>query len=162
MYEAQYNSPQTQLASEIDAIQTVITVDDASILPEAETLLTIGFDTPNPEVVKVILKTGNDLTIERGIEGSARVWDGGTNIARIFTAYDYNALVENILENSQGGQTVFTTTHKFLDDNYVYIVGDIVSGWRVNRYDIANNKTVSSGSTNKPTTLVSCQNLTYS
>jgi hypothetical protein len=69
MYLAQINSRATELKENIDEIQTIIEVVDASLLPDAPNLLTIGFNLDEPETIKLIEKNGNLLTIERGFEG---------------------------------------------------------------------------------------------
>ncbi len=161
MYGAQIDSVNTQLLSSIDDSQTSFDVIDASVLPGTPTKLTIGYDKTITETILVTLITGNILTVQRGVEGIARIWDSGTNIARIFTAGDYNAMINNINEIADGGTIQFITTDKFTDINYVYFVGDVGSDWKVNRYDIDNVKTTSSGTIDKPTTLLDCQNLVY-
>jgi len=59
--------------------------------------MTLGTGT-SAETVKVLEVSGNGkiLTVERGFQGVARSWSAGTVIARNFTEYDYNALVENV------------------------------------------------------------------
>ena len=38
----------------------------------------------------------NAITVERGFQGIPKTWNAGTIIARNFTEYDYNTLVENV------------------------------------------------------------------
>jgi hypothetical protein len=96
MYEGMPNSPQTELASGIDDIQTTIPLVDSSKLPPAPNLATIGSD----ETAETILYTGisgNDLTgVTRGLEGDAKAWSAGTKVARNFTNWDYETLINNI------------------------------------------------------------------
>src|SRR5690606_5163990 len=41
--------------------------------------------------------SGNDLTgVTRGFQGAAKAWAQGTKVARLFTAYDYDALRQNV------------------------------------------------------------------
>lgn len=160
MYEGQVNSPQTILSEAIDNIQTEILVEDASLLPEPPNILTIGYDFPFAETVKYISRVGNTITVERAFQGTARAWGKATSIARVFTEYDYDALRIN-LEELIAGTNNFITTSKFISDHYVYFVGLTGDAWRVNRYDIYNNKTTSTGSGDSPSSLIECEALTY-
>ena len=160
MYKGQINSPQTTLSEAIDNIQTEILVEDASILPEPPNILTIGFDFPFAETVKLLSKLDNTITVERAFQGEARAWVKDTSIARVFTEYDYDALINN-LEALMAGTDVFVTTSRFTSDSYIYFVGDTGTSWRVNRYDIYNNKTTSTGSGDAPSSLIECEALTY-
>jgi len=98
MYPGQVNSPHTELASAIDDEQTTIPLLDASVLPDPPNLATIG----TGEDAETILYTGvsgNDLTgVTRGFQGAAKAWNAGTKVARNFTAYDYDALRQNVEE----------------------------------------------------------------
>lgn len=96
MYEAMANSPHTTLTESIDATQTEITVLNASVLPNAPNLLVIGYDKENAETCLYTNIVDNIITIQRATEGMASSFDANTKIARIFTAKDYNSLVENI------------------------------------------------------------------
>lgn len=102
MYPAQVNSPGTELAAAIDAVQDTIQVTDGSVLPDGPNLLTIGTD----EAAETILytgKTGDELTgVTRGFQGTAQSWAVGTKVARYFTAYDHDAAISNISELSTG------------------------------------------------------------
>ncbi|MPY20046.1 hypothetical protein [Paenibacillus glucanolyticus] len=102
MYPAQVNSPGTELAAAIDAVQDTIQVADGSVLPEGPNLLTIGTD----EAAETILytgKNGDELTgVTRRFQGIAQSWAAGTKVARYFTAYDHDAAVNNISELSMG------------------------------------------------------------
>lgn len=114
MYPAKVNSPQTELAADITATDTTITVQDASALPDAHNLITIGSD-ENAETILYRGKNGNDLTdCIRGFQGSARAWSAGSKCARNYTAYDHDAARENIEENRAAAQTANTaiTNHK--------------------------------------------------
>ena len=95
LYPAQVNSPLTFLASAIDSTQTTITVNDATKLPAAPNIATIGTG-ENAETILYTGKSGNDLTgVTRGFEGTAQSWGINTAIARVFTAYDYNSVKNN-------------------------------------------------------------------
>lgn len=109
MYPGKINSPQTELAADITATDTTITVQDASALPDAHNLITIGSD-ENAETILYRGKNGNDLTdCIRGFQGAARAWPAGSKCARNYTAYDHDAARENIEENRAAAQTAQQT-----------------------------------------------------
>jgi hypothetical protein len=93
------NSPQTELASAITDTDTTIPLLDASKLPPAPNLATIG----TGEDAETILYTGvsgNDLTgVTRGFQGSAKAWVQGTKVARYITAYDHDTFRGNIADH---------------------------------------------------------------
>ena len=95
MYPAAVNSKVTVTLGVLNADSTIIEVLDGSVLPDAPTLLVLGSD-QTAETVKLTAKEGNTLTVERGIEGNAIAWPAGTQIARNFTAKDWNDLVTNV------------------------------------------------------------------
>jgi len=96
MYRGMVNSPETTITNDINAEDTIIYVLDETKVPEElPNLMTLGTGT-SAETVKVLEVNGNALTVERGFQGVARSWNSGTVIARNFTEYDYNALVENV------------------------------------------------------------------
>ena len=96
MFKGMVNSPETTITNDINAEDTIIYVLDETKVPEElPNLMTLGTGT-SAETVKVLEVNGNALTVERGFQGVARSWNAGTVIARNFTEYDYNALMENI------------------------------------------------------------------
>ncbi|MFI2856776.1 polysaccharide deacetylase family protein [Paenibacillus sp. JSM ZJ436] len=96
MYPASVNSVATELATDINATQTTITLVNASVIPDAPNLLTIGGGN-NAETIRYGGKSGNQLTdVTRGFQGTAQSWNAGTAAARYFTAYDADAARENI------------------------------------------------------------------
>lgn len=97
MYKAKPNSPQTTLAADISAADTSMTVADATVLPTAPNLCTIG-DDENAEVVIYTTITGNVVSgLIRGASGTtASVWTAGTVVARDFTSYDHDTFIDNI------------------------------------------------------------------
>lgn len=101
MFPAVANSPATELSAAITDIQTTITLLDASKLPDAPNIATIGVD-ESAETVRYEGKSGNDLTgVTRGFSGTtAKAWATGVGVARYFTAYDADALRENVTEHS--------------------------------------------------------------
>lgn len=100
MYTATPNSPSTTLNGAITNVQTSIVVADASVLPTAPNLLTIGYNTTTPETVLMTNKVGNTLTVTRNVEGGNQAWGDTAPIARIFTAYDHNTSKANIEEQA--------------------------------------------------------------
>lgn len=96
MYPPQNNSPYTTLEAAIGAGETSVTVADASVLPEAPNLLTIGTE-ENAEVVLMTAKTGNILTVQRGVYGTtAGEWGQSERIYRAITAKDLGDLQDNV------------------------------------------------------------------
>ena len=97
MYPAQPNSPQTSLAAGISAADTSMTVYDATVLPAAPNLCTIGGD-ENAEVVQYTTITGNVVSgLIRGASGTtASVWAEGAPVSRDFTSYDHDTFISNI------------------------------------------------------------------
>ena len=100
MYPAAPNSPTTQLSAATTDTATTISVVDASKLPAAPNLATIGVD-ETAEVVLYTGKTDNDLTgVTRGFSGTtAKAWSAGVNVARYFTSYDADTFRANIADH---------------------------------------------------------------
>ncbi|AKL96616.1 hypothetical protein CACET_c31720 [Clostridium aceticum] len=95
MYPGQVNSPAAELAENINASQTTIPMDNASILPDAPNICTISIG-EDAETILYLGKDGNNLIdVTRGFEGPAKSWNAGTKVRRLFTAYDYNSLRQN-------------------------------------------------------------------
>ena len=100
MYPGMVNSPQTELAQAIDDQTTTIPLVDASKLPPAPNLAVIGTG-EDAETVLYEGVDGNDLTgVTRGFQGTAKAWPQGAKVARTFTAYDYDALRENVEDHT--------------------------------------------------------------
>ena len=96
LYRAIAGSPITYLSSDISAAQTTISIADDSALPDAPNICTIGYG-ENIETIRYGAKSNGVLqNVTRGIEGTPRAWPAGTEVARFFTAYDHNAIVETI------------------------------------------------------------------
>lgn len=95
MYKGVANSPETTITNNINESDTLIYVLDETRVPEPPNLMVLGTGV-SAETIKVISIDGNALTVERGFQGVPRSWNAGTVIARNFTEYDYNALVENV------------------------------------------------------------------
>lgn len=106
MYPAQVNSPQTELAGAIDAVQTTITLLDASKVPAGPNILVIGSD-ETAETIAYTGKGGNDLTgVIRGFQGVAKAWSAGVRVARHYTAYDHESFRLNVLDHETRMQRV--------------------------------------------------------
>lgn len=87
-------SPQTVLADNIGAADTIIPVADVSCFPDGPNLATIGTDETG-ETVFYAAKTADALSgCLRGVEGEARAWMAGEPIGRNFTAKDHNDLID--------------------------------------------------------------------
>lgn len=112
LYSAKINSPYTTILTDITSASTTIRLGDITILPEAPNILTIGYDTEDPEVVLFnTAPSGSNLVVTRGFQGTAKAWLTGTKVARTFTAYDYDQLrllahehmpQDGIIETSNG------------------------------------------------------------
>ncbi|KAA8750133.1 hypothetical protein [Paenibacillus sp. UASWS1643] len=117
MYAAMVNSPGTELAADITASATSIDVLDASKLPTAPNLVTVGGD-ETAETILYTGKTGNTLTgCTRGFEGTAKGWAAGSPAARNHTAYDYEAGRANISDVIVSAQSF---ADEALDDANTY------------------------------------------
>lgn len=96
MYAPQANSPATTTIGALSIGTVQFDVLNADILPAAPMLLVLGGDTQNAETVLMTAKSGNTITVTRAIQGTARSWASGTQVARLFTAKDHTALIANI------------------------------------------------------------------
>lgn len=96
LYPGKVNSPKTDLATAITATDTEIIVADASKLPAAPNICTfLSGDTS--ETIAYAGITGNKLTgCMRGLQGTAKGWAVGTKVARTFTEYDWQAVLDNL------------------------------------------------------------------
>lgn len=112
MYPAKNNSPITVLTADLNSSDSVMTVENAGVLPDAPNLAVIG-GAENAEIVLYTAKNGNNITIRRGFNNTvAGVWTTGTPVARNFTAYDHDTFIANIrdLENRKQDTLTFDTT----------------------------------------------------
>src|SRR5690625_1303855 len=92
------NNAVAKLSSNINSSQTSLTVDDASIFPDAPFLITV-----NEEIMRVTSLSGNSLTVQRGREGtSASSHNAGSNVENNFTAGTYQAVVDEIKKMQEG------------------------------------------------------------
>src|SRR5690625_3433905 len=96
------NNAETKLISSVNSSQTSLTVDDASIFPDAPFLITV-----NEEIMRVTNVSGNTLTVQRAQEGTgASNHNAGSTVENNFTAGTYQALVQalekSVLIEEQG------------------------------------------------------------
>lgn len=93
MYKGKAFSPLTVLTKPINSLETSIEVEDSSLLPPAPNYATIG----DSETIKYGAVAGNILTdCIRGVEGEAAAHEINEKISRLFTALDYDTLLENV------------------------------------------------------------------
>lgn len=99
MYPAINNSPRTTLAAAITAMDTELTLENASVLPAAPNLMVLGTG-DDAEIISYTAISGNVVTgLVRGVNGTiAGAWPINTIVARNFTAADHEALRLNILD----------------------------------------------------------------
>ena len=121
MFKGVANSPETTITNNISNSDALIYVLDETRIPEPPNLMVLGTGV-GAETIKVLSIDGNAITVERGFQGVAKAWNAGTIIARNFTEYDYNALVENV-------RTLKESTDTNADDilNLIQYVGDLES-----------------------------------
>lgn len=122
MFPAMVNSVATTIMGGIGANDTVFYVIDDSRIPDPPNLLVIGENSALAETVKLTAKDGNKLTVIRGFQGAARVWEAGTTVSRNFTAYDHDAFKNNIeeLDTSQTAHAAAPLPHVTSDGNFNY------------------------------------------
>lgn len=115
MYKGTINGPATSLTGAISAAATSITVANGSVLPDAPNIAVIGTGNAS-ETIHYGAKSGNILnSVIRGFEGTALPWPAHTEIARRFTAYDYNTLIDNILMLNEQMNNVGSDTKEKTD-----------------------------------------------
>lgn len=94
-YPAAVNSKATVTMGVLDQAATIVEVLDATVLPEAPNLLVLGTD-QTAETVLMTAKENNTLTIQRAVQGIAKSWPAGTQIARNFTGKDWDDMRSNV------------------------------------------------------------------
>lgn len=100
LYPAKINSPSTTLSASIDIDDTTIGVVELSCFPSGANEAVLG----DGDDAETILYSGisgasgpGTITVtQRGFQGTAKEWPVDTPIARKFTAYDYDAIVNNL------------------------------------------------------------------
>lgn len=153
MYEGKNNSPQTDIAAAITAVDTTILVSDISVFPAAPNLATIGNE-ENAEVIRYNGISENTLTgIERGFGGTiAKPWESGTVISRQITKYDIDTIQDNIrdLESRKQEELTFDTTPTAESNNPV-TSGGIKTALDEKQNTLTFDNTPSANSTNPVT-----------
>lgn len=99
LYPADPGSPFTTLAAPYTTGDTTVTLTDASTRPAAPNLLCLE-GAPGSGVLLYTGIDGNTLTGVSQIEGPTGTWPAGSYAYRGFTAYDHNALIENVSGSS--------------------------------------------------------------
>lgn len=130
LYKGIPGSPITYLAGDISAGQTTIAIGDDTALPDAPNLCTIGFG-ENIETIRYGAKSNGVLSdVTRGIEGTPRAWQAGTEVARFFTAHDHITIIDKITENANNLATHQAEFANQLGSNgYQKFPGGIVLQW---------------------------------
>lgn len=115
MYKGVVNSPETYLKEVLTQGATVMYVADGSVFGALPTLATMG-DSENAETILVKSKRSDGgYDIQRGFEGTDKKWDKATMVARNFTNYDYQTIIDNL--NSLNNGKVEKSGSKILSDN---------------------------------------------
>ena len=94
MFKPQAGSPSTELSADIKDSDKEIPIIDASVLPDGPNIVTLA---ANDQFESIIYQskdeTNNNLMgLTRGVEGTARSWVSGTEVARNFTARDLKTM----------------------------------------------------------------------
>jgi hypothetical protein len=117
LYPAKVNSPSTTLSASIDIDDMSISVLDLSVFPSGPNQAVLGSgDSAETILYSELSGTSGAGTItvsQRAFQGTAKAWDIDTSIARKFTAYDYDALVNNLDEHTHAyASTTHASTHQ--------------------------------------------------
>ena len=87
IYPAVPNSPQTQTGLVVSATDTLIPLNDPSVLPDAPNLAVLGIGSDSETVLYAAKTDGGISGVTRGFDGTtAPAWPAGTLVARNFTA----------------------------------------------------------------------------
>lgn len=121
MYKGVVNSPETFLKENLVQGATTMYVADGSVFGTLPTLAVIG-DDESAETVLVESVDGGAYTIKRAFEGTAKDWSKGATVARNFTNYDYQAVIDNIDELSK--RKIPTKLSELTDDSTHRLVTD--------------------------------------
>lgn len=121
MYKGVANSPETFLKENLVQGATIMYVADGSVFGTLPTLAVIG-DDESAETVLVESFDNGAYTIRRAFEGAAKDWTKGATVARNFTNYDYQAVIDNITE--LGGRKIPSKLSELTDDSTHRLVTD--------------------------------------
>lgn len=141
MYKGVVNSPETFLKENLVQGATIMYVADGSVFGTLPTLAVIG-DDESAETVLVESVDGGAYTIRRAFEGTAKDWTKGTVVARNFTNYDYQAVVDNITE--LGGRKIPSKLSELKDDSTHRLITDAQRNAWDNKVDKESGKGLSS------------------
>lgn len=141
MYKGVVNSPETFLKENLVQGATIMYVADGSVFGTLPILAVIG-DDESAETVLVESVDGGAYTIKRAFEGTAKDWTKGTTVARNFTNYDYQAVIDNITE--LGGRKIPTKLSELTDDSTHRLVTDAQRKAWDNKVDKVDGKGLSS------------------
>lgn len=140
MYKGVVNSPETFLKENLVQGATIMYVADGSVFGTLPTLAVIG-DDESAETVLVESVDGGAYTIKRAFEGTAKDWTKGTTVARNFTNYDYQAVIDNITE--LGGRKIPSKLSELTDDSTHRLVTDAQRNAWDNKVDKVSGKGLS-------------------
>lgn len=96
MYKGVVNSPETYLKENLAAEGAVIYVADGSVFGELPNLAVIGEDQTAETILVKVKRSDGGYDVDRAVEGQKKDWQKATVIARTFTNYDYQQLIDNI------------------------------------------------------------------
>lgn len=96
MYKGVVNSPETYLKENLAAEGAVIYVADGSVFGELPNLAVIGDDQTAETILVKVKRSDGGYDVDRAVEGQKKDWQKATIIARNFTNYDYQQLIDNI------------------------------------------------------------------
>lgn len=96
MYPGMVNSPETVLTRAVDEAATSLTIADATKLPAAPNICTLGLGEDAETVSYALDAVAGVLAVVRGVQGTARPWAVGTKVARRIAEMDISALQNNV------------------------------------------------------------------
>lgn len=115
MYKGVVNSPDTYLKETLAQGATVMYVMDGSVLGTLPTLAVIGDDQTAETVLVKSRRSDGGYDVQRGFEGINKTWQKAATVARNFTNYDYQTIIDNL--NSLNNDKVEKSGSKVLSDN---------------------------------------------
>jgi hypothetical protein len=96
MYPGKINSPETVLTRAVDEAATSLYLADATKLPAAPNICTLGLGEDAETVSYALDAVAGVLTVTRGVQGTARPWAVGTKVARRIAEMDIAAVQGNV------------------------------------------------------------------
>lgn len=97
LYPPLAGSPVVYLSAAITNVQTTIPLTDMSLVPDGPNILTIGTGPDSETYFYEAKGVGVCTGVERGIEGVAKAWDGGTPVASVPAAQVIRALQNRLI-----------------------------------------------------------------